>query len=76
MNSFGTPLKSIRLNNVEITTILSVINNFNNFDSPSKVLVYANLDHSQHFALDIHLPRLSSISVKIIKHLWIITLKR
>lgn len=45
VNRIDTPIKSIPgLSNVEIATILSVTNNLNNFDSPSKVLAYAGLD--------------------------------
>ena len=45
VNDFDTPLKSIRgLGHLEISVFLSVTNNLNNFDSPSKVLAYAGLD--------------------------------
>lgn len=45
VNNLDSPIKSIPgLSNVEIATILSVTNNLNNFDSPSKVLAYAGLD--------------------------------
>lgn len=45
VNDLDSPLKSIPgLNHVEIATILSVTNNLNSFDSPSKVLAYAGLD--------------------------------
>lgn len=45
VNNFDTPLKSITgLGHLEISVILSVTNNLNNFDSPSKVLAYAGLD--------------------------------